>query len=627
MAAVIIFPQPLQSNKPIYSARIDYILTSRYGTSLLLGENQVVEISAPPPPPGYELAYLRVEFPGGMRKGIVPVKVDKSEVVDDKVTALLSFSGLIKLAASEPNLSSEATVTVSYVQTEWIPLREGDITFVISEPPPPFTKDDLVVRFTIENHAPFAICDVKAPEGGSLLGSELAPDSVKVDYKHVELNLKHLALGAYTVTVKWGEGYKLPSAFIVIEPPFREDTVAPGSSKRFGVGQMQGWRGIGAVVIIYSVAPLSGRGAGEVEVSGELADFAYFKDEIITIRAASFLIPNVNLRFYVKAYIVYGSWFEVRNYMKSTVNVMYTTVFIKEAGDWQPNGVSISVRDSDIKDAMAAYIVVQTPSHGRVTGVKTPSGAELGSAQEGLLPWGGEYRDVRVFLNEAYIQVKAFNSVEAGTYLFKVEWRPISFKLIDDEGEAVIGATVSIAGPINATTTSDEGGMATFKLYKPGVYGISVYFKGVQVASLHLGTITRNVIVVKCNVHRVSWLVVNAWESPLSGAEIVVRSGDAMIARAVTSENGVTPVLQIPSGRFVVQTTYKRVAATTVEDVSSSGLRRIKVNVLFELPFFGGVPITMLEAMLASALTSGGVAGVSIFRKRALRTEELALEE
>ncbi|MEM2474890.1 MAG: hypothetical protein QW407_03105, partial [Thermofilaceae archaeon] len=457
-----------QTDNFVYYARVDYVLSTGYTTSILLENNQLVEISAPPPPPGYELAYIRAEFPNGMPKGIIPVKFDRSEVSDERVTALISSSGSIKIAASEGNLSSEVRVTVSYVKTTWIELKEGDITLRVEEPPPPFTKNELVVRFTIENHAPFAVSDVKAPSGETLLNNEPAPDALKVDYKHVELNFKYLELGDYSVTVKRDESYVLPSAFIVVEPSFKEDVIAPASSKRFGIGQMRNWRGIGAVVIVYSIAPLTGRGSGGVDVVGELVDFAYYRDEIVTIKAASYLIPNINLRVYIKAYIVYGSWFEVRNNMRSAVNIMYTTIFIREAGEWQANGVSITVRDSDIKDAMAAYLVVQVPSYGNIVGIRTPSGAELGSTQEGLLPWGNEYRDVRVFLNEAYIQVKAFNSIETGTYFFKLDWKPITFKLIDDGGEAVIGATVAISGPVNATAVSDDSGAVTLKLFRPG---------------------------------------------------------------------------------------------------------------------------------------------------------------
>lgn len=587
-----------------------------------------MEISAPPPPPGYELAYIRVEFPNGMPKGIVAVKYDRSEVSDEKVTALVSFSGSIRLVASEGNLSSEVKVIINYIKTTWIALEEGDVTLRVEEPPPPFTKNDLLVRFTIENHAPFSVSDVKAPSGETLLSNEPAPDALKLDYKHVELNFKYLEIGDYTVSVKQGGDYVLPSAFIVVEPSFKEDVIAPGSSKRFGIGQLKNWKGIGAVIIVYSIAPLTGRGAGGVDVAGELVDFAYYRDEIVAIKAASYLIPNINLRVYIKAYIIYGSWFEVRNNMKSAVNVMYTTVFIKEAGEWQTNGVAVTVRDSDIKDAMAAYLVVQVPSYGNIVGIRTPSGAELGSTQEGLLPWGSEYRDVRVFLNEAYIQVKAFNAMEAGTYFFKIDWKPVTFKLVDDGGEAVIGATVAINGPINATAVSDNAGAVTLKLFRPGPYTVSVSFKGVPVATLHLGTIAGNTITIKCKVFRVSWLVVDTWDQPLAGAEVVVKNGDTLIARAITSENGVTPILQIPGGQFVIQGSYKRISSTSIEQVNSSGVRKMKMNVLFELPLFGGIPVTTLEAALVGMVAGGGSIGFSILKKlRSSTVEELAIEE
>lgn len=612
-----------------YYGRLDYILSTTTETSLMLSENQVIEVGAPPAPSGYNLYFLRVVFPKGLPEGVVPVKYDKAEILDNKVMALISYSGSVKLAGANSNATVGAEVAVYYVKTIWLKLEEGFVSFAVEEPPPPFTKSDLVVRFTVENHAPFAVNGLRGPSGESLLGSsEPSPDAVKIDYKHVELNFRYLDLGTYTVELKQGSDYILPSSFLVYQPPFKEDTVAPGQAKRYGVGQMGGWKGMGAVVILYSISPLSGRGSGDVEVAGELVDFAYFRNELVTIKAASFLIPSINLRLYIKAYIVYGTWFEVRNYMKSTVNVMYTTVFIKESGEWQPAGVRFTVRDSDIKDAMAAYIAVQAPSYGGVVSVKTPSGAELGATQEGLLPWGDEYRDVRVFMNEAYVQVKAFGVSETGTYFVRIDWKPITFKVVDDGGKPIIGAFVSVTGPFNASALSDESGLTSFKLYKPSVYTVSVRFKGVDVAALQLGTITNNTITVKCRVYRVSWLVVDAWDKPLSGVEVAVKNGDSVIDRVATSEGGTTPVAQIPAGQFVVQATYKRVTSSRVETFDNSGVRKLKLDVLFEIPLFGGIPVTALETAFAGAAVGGGTLAAALVRKgRASHIEEVALEE
>ncbi len=625
LSAVLAPAQPAPQAQ--YYARVEYILTAKYQTSLMFSGNQVIELSAPPTPAGYELAFMRVEFPGGMPKSIIPVKADRAEVVNERTLALITYTGSIKLAASDANATCEARVVVSYVKVAWVPLKAGEVTFTVEEPPPPFTKKDLVVRFTIENHAPYGIQDVKGPDGQSLVGSEPDPDALRIDYKHLELNMSYYDLGAYSVTVKQDEGYVLPSSFIVIEPAFKEDTVAPGSSKRYGIGRLSGWRGIGAVVVVYSVLPLAGKGSGGVEVVGELVDFAYCRDEIVVVRAASFLVPNLNLRVYIRVYIVYGSWFEVRNSMRGTVNVLYTPVFIKEAGEWQPKGVSITVRESDVKDAVAAYLVVQLPSYGRVVGIRTPTGAELGSTFEGLLPWGSELRDVRVFMSEAYIQVKAFDAFEPGTYTFQIDWKPVTFKLVDDEGQPVGGAVISISGPINTTVVSDDGGLARAVLYKPGAYSVEVSFKGVGVAKLQLGTLTGEVT-IKCRVYRVSWLVVNAWDKPLAGAEVAVASGENILARVVTSDQGTTPVVQVPGGQFVVRVGYKRVASTRVEDFSSSGVRKVRLDVLFELPLFGGIPITTLEAGLMSAAAGSGAVGLMLARGRKPATvEEEVFEE
>lgn len=612
----------------IYYAKIEHFLTTSYSTSLLLDEAKVYDIQAPPPPPGYSLYYLRVSFPKGLPKEVVPVKYSKSEVLNEEITALVSYSGIVALAASSSNVAVDAHISICYVKSGWLKLQEGEVKFKVEDPPPPFTRKDLSVKVTIDNHAPFAIVDVKDPSGESLIGNEKTPDTLKVDYKHLELNLTYLETGEYTIYVAKGPDYVLPPSFLLVETGFREDVIRAGEAKKFGVGQKSGWRSIGAVVILYSIAPLTGRTSGGVDVTGTLVDYAYYRDDTITIRAASFLVPNINLRVWIKAYIVFGTWFEIRNNMRENVNLMYTTIFIKDAGVWTPKGVEFTIKDVDIKDAAFAYLVVQAPSYATITGVRTPSGIEVGGRFEGLLPWGNEYRDIRVNLNEAYVQVKAFDSMETGNYIFEVDWKTVNLKLVDDGDKPIIGAKVDVRGPLNISSLSDGDGVASFKLYKPGAYRFDVQFKGVTVATLALGSIVNPNITVKCDVYRASWLVVDAWDKPIQGAEVIIKNGGTVVARAVTGEEGLTETIQVPKGKFVVEGAYKRVITTRVEEINSSGPRKLKLDVLFEIPVLGGVPLTTLETAAVGVAVGGGTAGLKLLKRGRARTvEEISLEE
>ncbi|MEM1508922.1 MAG: hypothetical protein QXY49_04500 [Thermofilaceae archaeon] len=612
----------------VYYAKIDYFLTTGYSTSLLLDEAKINDVQAPPPPPGYSLYYLRVSFPGGLPKEVIPVKYSKSEILEGKVIALVSYSGVVTLAASSSNVTVDTYVSICYVKSGWLKLQEGEVRFAVEDPPPPFTRNDLTVKITIDNHAPFAIVNVKDPNSESLFANEKTPAALKVDYKHLELNLTFLETGEYTICLAKDRDYELPPSFLVAETDFREDVVKAGETKKIGIGQKSGWRSLGAVVILYSIAPLTGRTNGEVDVSGTLVDYAYYKDDTVTIRAASFLIPNINLRVWIKAYIVFGTWFEVRNNMRDNVNLMYTTIFIKDAGVWTPKGVEFTIKDADIKDAAFAYLVVQAPSYATITSIRTPSGIEVGGRFEGLLPWGNEYRDIRTYSNEAYVQVKAFDSIETGNYIFEIDWKPINFKLIDDCGETIIGAKVDVRGPLNLSSLSDSDGVATFKLYKPGNYLIDVQFKGVTVATLALGSIVNPNITVKCDVYRASWLVVDAWDKPIQGAEVIVKNGGTVIARTVTGEEGGTEVIQIPKGKFIIESSYKRIVSTRLEEVNNSGPRKLKLDVLFEIPILGGIPLTTLETAVMSVAIGGGTAGLKLLRKgKAQSIEEISLEE
>lgn len=609
-----------------YYASVVYILSARTTTSLLIRGGETLELTAPPPPPGYNFYFMRLSFPSGLPKNVVAVRYSRAEAFGDRVNALVSYDGSIRLASSDSNVEVQVGITVYYVRSRTVKLAGNRVNFTVEELPPPFTKNDLTVRFTIDNHAPFAVRDVLAPSGESLVGSEPSPEALKVDYKHVELNFNYLDLGTYTIVLSKGADYALPPSFIVVEPPFKQDSLAPGAAKKYGVTQVRGWRSIGAVVVVYSIAPLAKKG-GDVEVAGELTDFAYYRDEVISIRAASFLIPTLHLRVHIKAYLVYGTWFEVRNNMKSSVNVLYTSVLIRDAGEWTPTGVKLTVQDSDVKDAMAAYLVVQAPRYANIISIRTPSG-EVGGTKSGLLPWGDSYRSVEVFMNQAYIQVKAEDLSELGSYTFSIEWRPIRFKLVDDGGAPIAGAHVSVRGPIEASTPSDGEGIAQFKIYKPGPYTVSVRFKWVTVAEVGLGSIVEENITLKCNVYRVSWLVVDMWGRPLQGAEITVMREGSVVERLVTNERGVTDAAQIPGGQFVMKVGYKRLQASRVEEISGGGVRRVKVDMLFEIPLFGGIPVMLLEAALGGALVGGGALGLAVIKRGRPKTvEEIELEE
>jgi hypothetical protein len=50
--------------------------------------------------------------------------------------------------------------------------------------------------------------------------------------------------------------------------------------------------------------------------------------------------------------------------------------------------------------------------------------------------------------------------------------------------------------------------------------------------------------------------------------------------------------------------------------------------VLFEIPLFGGIPVTTLETAFAGATLGGGTLAAAVIRKsRASHVEEVALEE
>lgn len=619
---------PTASEATVFYARVDYMLDATTRTSMLFSENEVKDLAAPPGPPGYSLQYMEIRFPGGMPNDLVPVKFDAKSEMDGKIASVVSYGGDIRLAALAPNMTVDVEIATRYIRSEWISLTGGELKFKVEEPTPPFNLLNLTVKVSIDNHAPYAVSDVIGPNGLSMIEGA-PPDAMKVDPKHVELSFRFLDTGEYTIKLAKDDKYIFPSAFILTEGPFINATLGAGGSKQFTVNERVGWKPLGAVVIAYSVAPLSGRGQGGVSVKGELVDYAYLRDEVISISAASLLVPKINLKLWVAAYIVFGSWIQVTNNMKNAVNIMYAPIYIREAGEWTPDGVEITVRDTDLKDAAMAYVVVQAPSYGRIKGIVTPSGAEFTGFTEATIPWGEEYRSMIISGSEAYMQVRAFNVAETGRYRFKIAWQPITLRLLDANSKPIAGAAVEVTGPLNMTAMSDGSGVASFTLHKPGVYSIRVLFKGFEVARLQVGSFAMPSITVQCEVYRAAWVVTDIWDRPVEGAEVIITGPNGVLARGTTGSDGTVVFEQLPKGQFSLTVNYKRLSKTMPVTLDGNTFSKVGLDMVFELPGIG--PISSLETGLIAASLGMGAAGLALIRRGRksgeVEEEEILVEE
>lgn len=617
----------------VYYAKVDYVVSSKFTVNLNFQENDVKEVAAPPPPAGYKLAYMEITIAEGIPGDLVAIKFDRKIENSGAVTSLVSFDGYIKLAyGGKGNLTVLAELKCSYVKTEWkaIP-SNGRVIVDVYPPDEPFSLENLTVRVSVDNYAPYIISDVRSPSGESVLAPEfqemLHPDAVKADLKNLELNFEYgLEDGSYEVVFKYSEEYKLPNVFLAKEVEFYNGTINAFETKTFTASVASDWTTIGYIVVLYSLHPASG-GKTEVYVEAGMADYVYFEDKIIRIEGVSYLIPPLNFELWVKAYIVYGSWFKVVNRFKKPVSILYAPVTIKKVGEWTRQGVKIRVSESDIKDSTYAYLVVQLPSYGRIKNVITPGGGALGEYKDSLLPWSSTVRAISVADRQAYIQVKNGEAFEVGTYFIEVEWSPIQIRAVDADGKPLRNAVVRLKGPMEIESETDEDGIAELLVYHPGVYEVDIEYKSVHVGEIKLFTITNTVIEIECRVYSLEIETVDVWGNALSGTEIVVRTkAGKTVFSGETNEGGLLKIEQIPGGEYDIEAYYKRIKTDFSETVDSSKRLRLELDVVFEIPFLG-IPLSKLESAVATASTVGlGFASFLVSRRKRKREEEGLVE-
>ncbi len=633
LAAIATAAPSATPTKSGYYAKIDYVIASKIGILLEFEDNAVRDVTAPPAPPGYELLYMKIYFPRGLPGDVAPIKFDRKVEKEGEVLSLVAYDGTIKLAFSGTgNATLGASLECVYAKTVWVEIPEsGVVEFTVEEPVEPFDLSNLTVRISVDNYAPYRIKDLVDPLGQSLLDpafqESVSPAAVKIDPKNAELNFAYgLEVGEYEAIFEYGEDYSLPNAFIAREDRFFNDTIAPMSSKTFASSSASGWDILGYVVVLYSLHPLSGSRGG-AEVKSTMVDYAYYEDRTIRIEGASYLIPPLDFELWIKAYIVYGTWFKVVNMMSEPVNVVYAPVLIKETGEWTKRGLKARITESDVKDAVYAYLVVQIPHYGKIKNVITPGGGSLGEYAESLLPWSSGVRAVSVLEDQAYVQVKCGSASELGVYTFEIEWTPIELKVVDADGEPIAGALVKLEGPIEAVEETDEEGIAKVVLYEPGPYKVEVEFKSTKVAELELPTITDTTIEIECAVYNVIVEVTDVWGRPLEGAEVVFEgAGGNIVASGETDNSGALAIEQIPGGDYKIEVTYKRVKGEFAKKIGASRKIRLGLDVLFEIPFIN-LPISKLEALAAALSTSAlGIGGYLVSNRKKKEYGEEAVE-
>lgn len=627
LAAIVAFTPLITYGAPTphvkYYGKVEIIVTSTQETEINFASSDIIDLLSAAEPPGFHLKEFKVIFENGMPEGVAPVLYDKKIVENGAVRALISYSGEIKIAPSTFNGTVKAKLISVFVKDQWAELSHSvpiDLSALAGS-----GLENVTVKFTVDNYAPFAVKALKTPDGDNLLSPEaqekVGADAVKFDPKHVEFDASKIGFGKYTVELAEGEEYSMPSAFIVAEENYMNITLQAGAQKTIIIRKKAGWRPLGAIVVLYSVTP--GKLSAKVSVEGNMVDLAYWKGEEFEVAGASLMMPPLGMSYWIKAYIVYGDTVKIINSESHEIHGIIVPVNIKQIGTWTEKGLIAKVDRKLLKDTLNAYIVVQLPSTATIKSLILPDGTTISDIADADVNIMGAQRKIVIASHEALIQVKGQGSEAAGDYLFEIEWKPIIVKLKDSNGNPVAGATVKAEGSVTASAVTDAAGVAKLKVYAPGVYSVEASFKGAKIADLAIGTLKDEPIEISCKVYNLEVEVTTKLNAPVDGAVVTITNSGGFTASAETGADGKAVFAQVPAGEYHIVAEYKGFKTENKVKVAGNTAAKITMDVIFELPVIGPVSVTAL----AATGTAGAATALAVIGKRRSKKEKGEVDE
>ena len=183
-------------------------------------------------------------------------------------------------------------------------------------------------------------------------------------------------------------------------------------------------------------------------------------------------------------------------------------------------------------------------------------------------------------------------------------------------GAAIAGATVSVSGPTNRSTTTDANGNYSMTL-PTGTYNVSVSAFGFtgQTASAVVNTgatTTQNFALVQAPSFTLSGVVRDSASQPIANATVTIQG--TPIAPATTNASGAYSFASVPAGTYNVQADAGRCFNTQTQNVTISGATTLNFTLTARADSFGYTckPVTgsFILASTALALTGDDASAV-----------------
>ncbi len=579
-----------------YYGKVEYVAVVATEEVFTIPGGGTVEIGKPglAPAPGYKLKEIIIEL--DKVYPTVTVTADGTVLYEKagggtKIVVLPDARRIVISNNGREKVEVVARISRVFSKVKYVELVEGQRNRIALSWPDPSLADrgiDMLVRFSIDNYAPFGVLGVVNGEGRPI--HEVEGARFRVEPKLVVI--EEAPPGGYVIAVEYGGDLKLPSAMLVKsleEVPVNvnpNDAVDVSGSE---VGLPEGWRLLGYVVLIHTarIGVRGEREVGGVRIEGALVDVVDASDRSRIIRSISYLVPPVwTYTSFTKVAIVYGDSFSIVNDMDVPATAIYVPLVYKPAYVyWNEEGAVVSVGLDDLVFGKWTSVVLRLPEIARVLDIETPSGVKVSSMTDAEWPWGTYFRFVGISSDgsEAYIIAQLGDNREPGNYTFRIEWSPVT--LVVPRG--VEGIDVVANGSVVPVTD----GMAKIHVYRPGEVTATVRFRGVEVGSVLIKGLTANPIDAGIKVGEVKVRVVGARSQPIAGAQVKLMLGDMVVAEAFTDELGVATFSGIVSGKYDVQVVSGgRVVGRSVISVADGGEFTVGTDILATLG--GGYYIT-----------------------------------
>ncbi|MCD6510295.1 MAG: carboxypeptidase regulatory-like domain-containing protein [Thermoprotei archaeon] len=573
-----------------YFIKYTYTITEDQVLDLVLNASDHFEYKPPSPPEGMEgstytdfkLNYVEVFIPKAVASVLKVTGEDyKVRISEDYVSYRFYSTTPVRIEnTGDSALVISLPVKVTYVHEEWVQVKSTSAEINVLPPPIPFTSGNVSISLEIPPYTPLAFSSLITPDDIDIISlkaqEEFDPEAISVSPRFVSLSLRQLPYGKYIVGLEPAK--PLPACRLYKSMEILNLTIPAMSSRLIAMpAPPNGWEFSHIEAVIATISVMKPSIKGEISVEAPIVDLAYGISGTIPVKF-------IKAKYALKAYTVYSNRFTIVNKLNIPIIVYLVPFVYREIGEWSPLGLTVKVDRADVDRSTYAFLEVDIPN-GVIKEVTLPSNMAVGHYYDSSVPWSGDVnRTISSLPHYALIQVAHDEVVETGTYSFKIDWLPISFRIVDSKGRPLEKGMARLYD--NETSIPQEivGGIARITPYKPSIYRLEVKYKDVVVYDEYVGFPVKPEYMIPCKVYDLVVEVVGARGQPLEKAVVNLTAVEGKAIAKATNGSGMVCFEQLPIGEYQLSVSYKNVGDALMVSLTDNIKETIKLDVFIEVP-------------------------------------------